>query len=71
MIENKKLNLLKRKQMLEKVGLSRMTVEKMINNGDFPRPVNPTTRDLAWVEYEIDEWILGLIKARASETEAA
>lgn len=64
-----KIRLLKRKQMLEKVGLSRMTVEKMINNGDFPRPVNPTTRDLAWVEFEIDDWILGLIKARAANAE--
>lgn len=65
------LRLLKRKDMLKKVSLSRMTVEELINKGSFPHPVRPGTRDLAWVESEIDDWIRQLIKERAEQLKTA
>ncbi|OZI23708.1 hypothetical protein CAL26_09765 [Bordetella genomosp. 9] len=39
------------------VGLSTTTIYKMINDGDFPRPVQLTSRAVGWPAHEVRAWL--------------
>lgn len=45
-------------------GLARSTVYKYIADGNFPKPVSLGERNVAWVENEIQDWIMERIEAR-------
>lgn len=47
-----------------RTGLSRSTIYAYIQDGRFPAPVTISTRCVAWVEDEINEWIATRIAAR-------
>ncbi|MBZ9539649.1 AlpA family transcriptional regulator [Modicisalibacter tunisiensis] len=61
------MRLLKLKDVLFTTGLGRSTVYKYISEGHFPRPVSLGERNVAWVEDEIQEWILEKIAKRDAE----
>ncbi|PTB18252.1 hypothetical protein C9I57_24025 [Trinickia symbiotica] len=64
--------LLKRKQVLERTGLSNSTLYELIARNRFPRAVKPTGgRASAWVEDEVDAFIASCIAARDSEQATA
>ena len=46
-------------------GLQRATIYKLIEAGDFPKPVRLTPRAVGWKSAEIDEWIDSLPRAPA------
>jgi prophage regulatory protein len=50
--------------VLEKTGLARSTVYKLIAEGAFPAPVKLLKRTVAWVEAEVDSWLLEKIAER-------
>ena len=52
-------NLLSARQVERKTGLSRSTIWRERNdpNVKFPKPIQLTTRRIAWLESEIDEFI--------------
>ncbi len=56
--------LLRRKQVQERIGLSRSELYRLMGLGRFPRSVPLGERARAWVEEEIDAWILERIAAR-------
>lgn len=42
----------------ESLGLrSSTTVYKLVNEGDFPKPVKLTNRAIGWIASEVDEWL--------------
>lgn len=43
--------------VIEATGLSRSTIYEKIKDGTFPRPVNLSTRAVAWPESAIAEWL--------------
>jgi prophage regulatory protein len=49
---------LRLKQVLSRTGMSRSTLYAYVREGRFPAPVSISTRCVAWVEGEIDRWIL-------------
>jgi prophage regulatory protein len=49
--------------VLAKVGLSRTHVYKLIGEGRFPRQVRLSMRSVAWVEEQVDEWMLQRLAA--------
>jgi prophage regulatory protein len=53
-------------QVKARTGLSRSTLYAYIREGRFPSPVTISTRCVAWVESEIDDWISKRIVARRS-----
>jgi len=61
--------LLRRKQVQERVGLSRSELYRLISLQRFPRPVPLGQRVRAWDSDEIEAWIQARIDAR--ETRAA
>jgi prophage regulatory protein len=64
MIMEKKLSILRRKQVEARTGLSRSTIYLRIQEGKFPKPVNLGLRAVGWLENEIEAWLATLIENR-------
>lgn len=47
----------RRPEVEEITGLSRTTIYKMMDRGDFPRPVRLTRKAVGWAESSIAEWL--------------
>lgn len=58
------MKLIKLKAVMDCTGLARSTVYKFIAEGRFPKPVKLGVRMVAWVESEIQQWILDKIEHR-------
>lgn len=50
-------NILRRREVETKTGLSRSTIYSYIAKGQFPAPINLGPRTVGWVESEIDDWL--------------
>lgn len=50
--------------VLAKTGLSKTTTYRLIDKGEFPRPVSIGARAIAFVESEVDQWIESKISQR-------
>jgi len=48
-------------QVLERTGLGRSTLYDKVNKGEFPKPINISTRRVGWLEHEVDAWIANCI----------
>jgi prophage regulatory protein len=49
--------LLTPKAVCEKIALSRATLDRLVNSGDFPAPIRLTQRRLAYSAAAVEEWI--------------
>lgn len=63
-IENKNLKLLRKPQVLEKIGVSAATLWRMCKVGMFPKPIKVGINSVAWIEQEIDDWIADKVSER-------
>ena len=52
------MRLIKLKDVTSLTGLARSTIYKYISEERFPKPVSLGERNVAWVEEEIQDWIL-------------
>lgn len=52
------------KAVQSQTGLARSTIYKLIAEGDFPIPVKPTPKASAWVQSEIQNWMLSRMEDR-------
>lgn len=57
------LQLLRRDDVLKKVGISKSTLYKLISTDCFPASI-PVGGSVAWVESEIDAWIVARMEKR-------
>lgn len=60
----KRSKLIKLKDVMASTGLGRSTIYKYIEDGKFPKSVSLGCRAVAWVESEIQDWILERIEER-------
>ena len=58
------MKLIRLKDVMVSTGLARATVYKYIKQGIFPASVSLGDRAVAWVESEVQEWILEKIAER-------
>lgn len=56
--------MLRLNDVIKKTGLSRSSIYKYVASGKFPKPVHLGERTVAWVESEIDDWLLTKMKER-------
>lgn len=61
---------LKIKDVVEKVSLGQSTVYKMVAEGAFPKPFQIAPRRIAWVESEIEDWLVERASQRVSVQDA-
>ncbi|MDO6528229.1 AlpA family transcriptional regulator [Motilimonas sp. 1_MG-2023] len=61
------MRLIKIKEVMYMTGLARATIYKFIDLDKFPKQVSLGGRAVAWVEAEIEEWVLEKVEARDAE----
>ena len=47
----------RRSTLVDMLGLSRSTIYRMMNNGEFPRPVVLGRRAVGWRAADVETWI--------------
>lgn len=52
-------------KVIETVGLSRSTIYKKIEDGEFPAQVKLGVRSVGWLKSEIEEWLTSKAADRA------
>lgn len=60
----KKISILRRKEVEARTGLSRSTIYLHISKGTFPKPISLGPRAVGWIESEIDAWFASRIEGR-------
>lgn len=66
---NKQLRFLRLAEVLARTGLSRSSLYAQVSEGRFPEPVGISERSVAWIEGDIEQWMLDRIaraRSRAS-----
>ncbi|QYJ85859.1 AlpA family transcriptional regulator [Shewanella mesophila] len=58
------MRLIKLKEVMDCTGLGRSTIYNYIADETFPKPVSLGARAVAWVESEVQDWILERITER-------
>ena len=51
------MKILRRSEVVARVGLSRATIYRMISSGEFPRSVRIGVRATGWRSDEVEEWL--------------
>lgn len=57
-------DLIRIKEVIKMVGLSRSSIYSYINNGSFPKPIQISSRSVAWQRVMIEEWVMTKVNAR-------
>jgi prophage regulatory protein len=50
--------ILRRRQVELRIGVSRSTIYAWIGKGDFPAPVRLGTRAVGWLESDVERWLV-------------
>ena len=58
------MRLIKLKEVIEKTSLGRSTIYEFIAKGIFPKQVSIGAKSVAWLESEVDDWIMERIGQR-------
>lgn len=58
------MRFLKLKEVMEKTALSRSAIYRKMSDGEFPQSVSLGDRAVAWVESEIDDWMVACLAQR-------
>ena len=58
------MRLIKLKEVMEKTSLGHSSIYKFISEGTFPKQVSLGAKSVAWVESEVDDWIMKKIRKR-------
>lgn len=60
------MNIITRKQLIAKTGLSRDTIRRLENAGKFPRRIQLTERRVGWDDEAVDAWLTGREPVKAA-----
>lgn len=58
------MRLIKLKEVIEKTSLGRSTIYEFMTKGTFPKQVSLGAKSVAWLESEVDDWIMERIGER-------
>ena len=58
------MRLIKLKEVMAKTSLGHSSIYKYISEGTFPKQVSLGAKSVAWVESEVDDWIMERIGKR-------
>ena len=58
------MRLIKLKEVMAKTSLGHSSIYKFISEGTFPKQVSLGAKSVAWLESEVDEWIMERISER-------
>ena len=52
------MEVLRKKRVSEKTGLSEPTIDRLEAEDEFPKRIQLGSNSVGWIEQEIDDWIL-------------
>ncbi|RKG36491.1 helix-turn-helix transcriptional regulator [Acinetobacter rongchengensis] len=58
------LRLIRRKEVQLRTGLGASSIYALMQKNQFPKPVTLSIRRVAWVESDVEEWILNRISQK-------
>ena len=58
------MRLIKIKEVIKMTSLSRATIYKYMADDSFPKPVSLGVKSVAWVEDEVENWVMDKIEHR-------
>ena len=58
------MRLIKLKEVIDKTSLGRSTIYEFMTKGTFPKQVSLGAKSVAWLESEVDDWIMERIGER-------
>ncbi|MXY68670.1 MAG: AlpA family transcriptional regulator [Acidobacteriia bacterium] len=61
------MKVLRLPDVVARVGLSKSTLWRRINDGEFPEPIKLGPRAVGWLEEEVDAWIKSRSRTANSE----
>ena len=61
------MRLIRLKEVMSISGLGRSSIYKFMDEGSFPQSISLGERSVAWVDIEIDEWILARVEERDNQ----
>lgn len=61
--------LIRLSDVMKKTGFKKSWIYLLINQGEFPQSVKIGSRSVAWVESEVNEWIIARISKRGEMQE--
>lgn len=64
------LKLLRLPDVMEKTGFRKSWIYLLISQGDFPPAIKIGSRSVAWLESEVDDWIVKHISKREGVQQA-
>lgn len=56
-------------ELISKTGLGRSTIYRMMDNGEFPKPISLTSNKVAWLQSEVNNWMQSKVEQRNHKTE--
>lgn len=66
-INGRTATILRRLVVQEQTGLTRSVLFRLVNQGDFPRPIALTRRARGWIASEVDNWVRDRIEVSRAE----
>jgi prophage regulatory protein len=58
------MRLIKLKEVIQKTSLGRSTIYELMTDGIFPKQVSLGAKSVAWLESEVDDWIMERVGER-------
>ena len=58
------MRLIKLKEVIQKTSLGRSTIYEFMTDGRFPKQVSLGAKSVAWLESEVDDWIMDRLGER-------
>ena len=49
--------ILRMREVMQRIGLSRSTIYKLMENDDFPRPMKLGSQAIGWRDADVEAWI--------------
>ena len=58
------MNILRIRDVIAQTGLKRRTVYNLVSRGDFPRPIQLTSRAVGWLDTDVSNWLNDRVEER-------
>lgn len=65
------LQILRRREVEARTGLSRSTIYQRVREKTFPLPISLGAKAVGWIQSEIDDWLADRVKASRAPDHAA
>lgn len=69
--QSKPMRLIDLKEVTARTTLSKSSIYDLMKDGSFPKQVKLGSRSVAWVESEVEEFVLSAINNRSSQEKAS